>query len=351
MRKHGFAAAGGVLLVLAGGAQAGSVSPSVTVSGDVATPGVYKATALQALPPTTETETYTSAGTPVTDTFTGPTLNGLLTAAGGVVVNPAVKNDILNKYIVATGSDGYQAVFSAGEISPKFGARPDLVAISDASNTLPSPNGVARIVAAGDVAGGRYVSNVTGLFVGSAPIQPATGGGDTSSFVVQGGVTSSATFGLSQLEALTPHTETVTYMLGSTPVTDTYTGALLWDVLSAEGILTDPTIKNDILRKLVTADGSDGYNVEFSLGEIDPAFGDDPVLVAYSDTDGQFSGGGGDGFARIVAPGDIAGGRYVSNLASLTVFDGSVPVPEPSSFALLGVGALGLGLVRRRKPE
>ncbi len=325
-------------------APAWAVPTSFTVSGAVGTPGTYDAAALAALPQSTQAVTYRAGSGTVSDSFTGPTLWGVLQAAGGVTLNPANKNDLLRKYVIATGADGYTAVISAGEISPQLGHRQDLVAISDTGGSLPSPDGFARIVATGDVAGGRYGSNLTNLTVASSPAQAGTGGGTTATFAVGGAVTTPSTVTLASLEALKPYTETVTYLSGTTSVTDTYTGALLWDVLSSDGIITNPANKNDVLRRLVTATGSDGYQVDFALGELSPSFGNAPILVAYSDTAGQLAGSA--GFARIVVPGDIAGGRYVSNLASLTVFDGTA-VPEPTSLTLLLAGLGTAGLLRR----
>jgi len=344
MPKLGLIAAGLVgMSVLAGAAHA-TPTTSFTLSGDIGAPGIYTGPTLQALPSTTATVTYNAGGSAVTDTFTGPTIWTLLQATGGITTDPAIKNDILRKYVIATGSDGYKAVIAAGEIAPKFGHKSALVAYGDTLGNLPVPDGFARIVPGGDKAGGRYVSNLADLHVGSAPAQTGTGGGTTTQFAVQGAVKNPLTDTLSTLQALTPHTETVTYMAGSTSVMDTYTGALLWDVLGSADILTDPAIKNDILRKLVIATGSDGYQVAFSLGELSPNFGGEPILVAYADSLGQLTGA--DGFARIVVPGDIAGGRYVSNLASLTVFDGTA-VPEPASALLLLAGLAGVALLRR----
>jgi len=57
------------------------------------------------------------------------------------------------------------------------------------------------------------------------------------------------------------------------------------------------------------------------LGEIDPAFGNQPDIVAYADTGGQLGPGGVDGATRLVVPVDQAGGRYASNLVDLHVID------------------------------
>src|SRR5208337_1498365 len=116
-------------------------------------------------------------------------------------------------------------------------------------------------------------------------------------------------------------TETATYLAGSTPVTDTYTGVSLWTLIQDAGLLTNPAIKNDLLGFAVVATGSDGYRAVISLGEIAPNFGHQPDLVAYADTAGQLGPGGSDGALRLIVPGDVAGGRYVSNLVSLQVID------------------------------
>jgi hypothetical protein len=61
----------------------------------------------------------------------GPTLWNVIQASGGIATNPAVKNDSLNKYVIATGADGYKSIVSVGEISPNFGNKSDLLPFRD----------------------------------------------------------------------------------------------------------------------------------------------------------------------------------------------------------------------------
>jgi hypothetical protein len=298
-----------------------SFSP-VLISGQVADPGIYNLPTT--MPVTTESVTYTAAGVPVSDTYTGTTLWNLLNDAGGVTTTTA-KNDILSKYVIATGSDGYQAVFSLGEIDPMFGNQPVLVAYADTAGQL-GPNasdGLARTVVPGDLAGGRYVSELVSLQVVSLPEPGPTGAsGISPSATLSGAVADPTIVTPETLAALNQSTtETATYLAGGSPVTDTYTGVSLWNLIQDAGLLTDPATKNDLLGFVVVATGSDGYRAVISLGEIDPAFGNQPDLVAYSDTGGQLGPGGSDGAMRLVLPGDVAGGRYVSNLVSLQVID------------------------------
>ncbi len=298
-----------------------SFSP-VLLSGDVTDPGIYNLPVLA--PMMTQNATYTAAGTPVTDTYTGIKLWDLLSDAGGATVTSA-KNDILSKYVVATGSDGYKAVFSLGEIDPSFGNQPVMVAYADTGGQLGphGSDGLARMVVPGDKAGGRYVSDLVNLDVRSLPEPGPSGpGGISDQLSLSGDIADRSIVTPETLAALNQSTtETATYTSGTGQVTDTYTGVSLWTLIQDLGLLTDPSIKNDLLRFGVVATGSDGYRAFISLGEIDPAFGNQPDLVAYADTGRQLGPGGPDGALRLIVPGDVAGGRYVSNLTSLQVID------------------------------
>jgi hypothetical protein len=118
-----------------------------------------------------------------------------------------------------------------------------------------------------------------------------------------------------------PHVnQNVTYFAAGQVENDTFTGALLWDLLQSVGIVTNPNVKNDILRKIIVVTGTDGYVSVFTAGEIDPGFGGNQIIVAYEDNGQQL---GCDGPAQIVAPGDKAGGRFVHNIASILVQEGT----------------------------
>jgi DMSO/TMAO reductase YedYZ molybdopterin-dependent catalytic subunit len=286
----------------------------IQVGGEVERPAAYTVADLQKQTAVTQTVTYASGTTPQTRTYTGASLWSVIDGAG-IKTNAAVRNDLLGKYVVATGADGYRAVFSTGELRPEFGNRESLLAYAETLNgvsaALSAADGPVRVTAPGDVKGGRYVSNLTRLDVrASGSTKTTVGGGVSTSFTISGAVVRPGSYNLAALQAL----PSVTRQAG----TSAYTGLDLWYLLNTVAGIKPPTdAKNATLAMYVVATGSDGYQTLVSLGEIDPGFGAKPDLVAYS-VDGVALTQ--NGFARLVLPEDQRTSRYVSNLIDLEVF-------------------------------
>ncbi|SAL10862.1 Oxidoreductase molybdopterin binding domain protein [Caballeronia peredens] len=284
----------------------------LSVSGDVTASTSFTLAQIQALPANTQTVSFGSGTGQQTHIYTGASLWTLLNQVG-ITTNAAVKNDVLGKYVIATGSDNYRSLFAMGELSPDFGNRGNQVAYAETINgtsaALTATDGPLRVTAPGDVKGGRYVSNLVKLQVGTATSTiKASGGGTTTTFQLLGAVTKPTTYDLAALQALPAVTRTV----GTT----TYTGVSLWDLVNAAGIHTSSSVKNDLLGFYLIATGSDGYRVVLSLAELSPDFGNQPDIVAYAMNGAALTT---TGFARLVIPGDGKAGRYVSNLVALEV--------------------------------
>jgi hypothetical protein len=153
----------------------------------------------------------------------------------------------------------------------------------------------------------------------AAAMTDAQGGTRSAStcatFRVTGKVAHRLRLHVDDLKAYPAHTEDVTFLAGSTPQSHEYVGALLTDVLASAQPTTNPAVKNDVLRFWAEAVGSDGYAAIVSLGEIDPSFGAKQVLLAYSEDGNDLCSAG----PRLVVPGDIKGGRYVTNVVKVRV--------------------------------
>jgi hypothetical protein len=116
------------------------------------------------------------------------------------------------------------------------------------------------------------------------------------------------------LRALPATTVTLSFQSGSGEETGTYTGVLVWDLLQKAGMVNAPG-KNTMLQHSLTITGRDGYAVAVADGEFDPKYGNKQVLLAYEGTDGKASFGR----LRLLVPGDLHGGRAVSDVVSIEV--------------------------------
>ena len=275
-------------------------------------------------PSVTQTVSFLSGTTPQSHVYSGPLLWNVLNNSG-VQLDAAKKNDVLNRYVLATGADGYKAVYALGELSPDFGNKAAIVALSETANgsttLLPAADGPLRTTAPGDVKGGRYVSLLNHLTVrASGSVATGTAGAGVSpSFAVTGAVLRPQSFDLAALQKLPATTLTI--------AGTSYTGVALYTLLNTTtGIATDGS-KNATLAMYAVATGSDGYKAMVSLGEIDPGFGNRGALIAYQTGS---AGLGANGVARLVVDGDVKQGRSVSHLVALEVFAApAAPAPAP----------------------
>jgi hypothetical protein len=282
----------------------------VTLSGPDSNAGTIRLTTTESLwevlGASTTTTTSTSAEGVTTTTY------GDITTT--IPAGDTTNNPILRYYVVVTDAFGKQSTVSLGEIDPFFVGP---TASDSVTLTLKGHSVSLEFAATG--ASGRDLTDVTHIELRAAPAASGTSSAPaTSSLVLTGHVANPGSYTLARLEAF----ESVTAAVSSS---DAYTGVPLFAFLNPTG---------NPLSEIVVAMGSDGYEVVFSLAELDPSLGgnngvclecNSGDLLAYADNDGHFPE---DGVARTLTPEDIsfAHGRWDSDVAWLDVH----AVPEPS---------------------
>ncbi len=103
----------------------------------------------------------------------------------------------------------------------------------------------------------------------------------------------------------------------SNGITTTYDGVWLSDLLAQAGLALGPGARGGSLSAYIVAVAEDGYQVVFSLGEVDPGITEGKYLVA-DHANGQPVFGE-NGTFRLVVPADKRGARSVRMLSSIRV--------------------------------
>jgi DMSO/TMAO reductase YedYZ molybdopterin-dependent catalytic subunit len=96
-----------------------------------------------------------------------------------------------------------------------------------------------------------------------------------------------------------------------------YEGVPLHEVLKRAGVPQGNELRGKALTNYVLAEAQDGYQVVFSLAELDPAFIDNEILLA--DTANGKALFGAQGRFRLVVPKDKPGARSIRMLTKLEV--------------------------------
>lgn len=122
---------------------------------------------------------------------------------------------------------------------------------------------------------------------------------------------------VADLQTLPTETVDVTYESAGAAEDHSFTGVRFYDALEHVGLAVDPEARNPLLRMYIVITANDGYQVVLSGGELDPNFGNAPMLLAWEQDGVPLSGE--DGPLRLVVPGDLRGGRYIHGIASIDV--------------------------------
>ncbi|MFJ8493109.1 molybdopterin-dependent oxidoreductase [Streptomyces sp. NPDC094038] len=112
----------------------------------------------------------------------------------------------------------------------------------------------------------------------------------------------------------------------------TFTGPRLYDVLTAAGPGFDPARRKDRLRFLIAVSGADGHHALLSWAEIDPDFGQAPVLLGVTIDDTPLDRAG----PQLVLPQDRCGARHISGIREIRVdggYGGWRPAPATPGHA------------------
>ena len=110
-----------------------------------------------------------------------------------------------------------------------------------------------------------------------------------------------------------PHV-TVTVYNEHTRAKETYSGVPVIALLTPLGVSDKPRGKQ--LRLYVVAEGSDGYKVVYSIGEVTPDLHDATVIVAGTEDGKPLAA---DGPLKLVATGEKRPARWVRNLTAIKV--------------------------------
>jgi len=298
-------AAAALVALLGGGmpAYAHESAHTLSVSGEVSLPMTYTLEQLSALPQTTVT--ISIDGHQVADT--GVLLETLVSTAKPAFPStlPNTKNQLLRVTATVRGDEHRPVTFSLGELDPAFGNHPALLALTENGRRIA---GGPQLVVAGDRLPLRFVRGVSEVTVGiaSAPATNTTPAAGSPVVLHRYGhaLTLTAAF----LNRLHKESLTVSFIGPGGTQSHTEVGPALLEVLRFGDAFFDP------FNTWVAAVGSDNYVATVTPGEqlvggreLQLSLVEDGTTLAQP---------------RLVAGGDVHGGRYVSGTVDIYVGTG-----------------------------
>jgi hypothetical protein len=230
--------------------------------------------------------------------------------------NTTNHNTVDSNYVLVTGMDGSSALFTVGELDPKFAPA------SYAATLTCDSKGRCNLVGEG-----RAVHDVCNINVAQA-VPSIHLNGSTFPFthfyspliIVSGEGITPKSYNLTQLQAM--HQETFNASSSTTNTVGVWTGPTLVSLLEASGVDTCD------MNSYIVVQATDGYAAVLSMYEATHMPGAQYALLAISGVvngsqtinNCECSTDSDNGFARLVLPNDLVAGRWVSNVAQIVVY-------------------------------
>jgi hypothetical protein len=334
-KKFGFVMAVAALIVIL--LSSGSAF-AYTVTGYVNNPGEYSTggslwTILQGTDTTFGENTTYPYQYPC---FTDPTLPCITLPQPPYVQNDINHNYVDTNYVIVTGKDGSRAIYSVGELNPKFSPNTAQITL-----TCTSGNKKGRGCDKNDhcdLAGaGRTVKNVSNIEVVHATPSIHYNGKEggaavpfthfySSQIVVSGHGIMAKTYDLADLQAMNQVTFDASLATNNTQ--GLWTGPTLLDLLKNAGVNTKD------MDSYIVVQATDGYATALTMYEATkkPGVQYDMLaisgLITFQNTPNvqilncgtTCSKYGDSGLARLVLPYDNVAGRWVSNVSQIVVY-------------------------------
>jgi DMSO/TMAO reductase YedYZ molybdopterin-dependent catalytic subunit len=226
-----------------------------------------------------------------------------------------------NYYFIVRGDDDFRVVIAMAEVAPRFTDKKVILAYEQDGEEIRTG---LRLVVPGDDLAGRSIFGVAGIELRQAESnQPQPSRPISESLSLLGSVERPEVFTTQTFDRL-PSTEAETLPTprhgGVTVAPRRYEGVAVWDLLDSAGIVLNPEIHEDLLRRVVVARSTDGCAAVIAGGEFDPRFMAGNVIVA-TRIEGEPLPADGGSF-RLVVPYDKAIGRALKSVTSLELRDG-----------------------------
>lgn len=161
----------------------------------------------------------------------------------------------------------------------------------------------------------RFVSSIGGVIIMLLAEASYGVAQEAHGIDITGNAVAAGTMTWDELSRLPSVEQEVRYQTSKGEESGRYTGPLLWSILEARGMADLPD-HNARLKHSFVVEGRDGYRIVFSIGEIDPDFGNAPIQLA-TERDGEALVPG-EGY-RLVVAGDKRGARYVRDVVKIDV--------------------------------